>query len=70
MLGEISTAVFPFGIVAVAPSAWDADCMTSALFFSESDRYPVVSEFYKGRYLVFKNDGATKVSPNWKGELY
>ena len=61
---------FVIGAVAVTPSAWDADCMTSALFFSESDRYSVISEFYKGSYLVFRNDGQAMVSPNWKGELF
>ena len=58
------------GAVAVASSAWDADCMTSALFFSESERYPIVSEFFKGNYLVFQNDDTAIVSPKWKGELY
>ena len=58
------------GAAAVAPSAWDADCVTSALFFAASERYPAVSEYYKASYLVFQSDGMTSVSPNWKGELY
>lgn len=58
------------GAVAVTSNAWDADCTTSALFLSESDRYPVISEFYQAQYLVFQNDGLTRVSPSWKGELF
>lgn len=58
------------GAVAVAGNAWDSDCMTSALFFSTSDKYPDVSKFYNGSYLVFQNDGMVNVSANWKGELF
>lgn len=58
------------GAVAVAKNAWDADCMTSALFFSTAQNYPKISEFYNGSYLVFQDDGMANVSPNWKGELY
>jgi len=58
------------GAAAVASSAWDADCATSALFFAAGERYPAISESFKASYLVFQNDGMTSVSPNWKGELY
>lgn len=58
------------GAVAVAECAWDADCMTSALFFSTTNKYTAIAEFYKSKYLVFQSDGTTKISANWEGELF
>lgn len=56
------------GGVAVANCALDADCMTSALFFSTN--HHLASQTYKSEYLVFQSDGTSKVSPKWKGELF
>lgn len=58
------------GGVAVADCALNADCMTSALFFSANKNYNSASQSYKARYLVFQSDGLTEVSSHWKGELF
>lgn len=58
------------GAAAVAPSAWDADCTTSALYFAPTSRYPAISEIYRSSYLVFQDDGTTLVSSNWQGEIF
>ena len=58
------------GAVAVAPSAWDADCATSALFLSDAGEYAAVAKFLNARYLVFRSDGTTAVTADWSGELF
>ena len=58
------------GAAAVAPSAWDADCMTSILFLSEGGAYSKAAEEYGASYMVFNNGGTCLVSPNWEGELF
>lgn len=58
------------GAAAVAPSAWAADCMTSALFLSPAEGYPKAAREYKASYIVFKNDGMSIVSPNWEREVF
>lgn len=57
------------GATALAPSAWAADCMTSALFLSTSERYLALSRYFKAPYLVFLDNGLTHVSTDWPGEL-
>jgi len=58
------------GAAAVAPNAWHADCMTSALFLSSSKKYPSIAREYKAGYLVFNNEGTCIVSSDWQGELF
>lgn len=58
------------GAVAVADSACNADCMTSALFFSESGEYRRAANQYNAEYLVIRGGGLTEVSPLWSGELF
>ena len=58
------------GVVAVAPNAWEADSATSALFFSDTERYAAVAKSLNSRYLVFHSDGRTEVSADWSGELF
>lgn len=58
------------GAVAVAPGAWQADCMTSGLFLSPLEAYPSLAREYGATYLVFNDDGTATVSANWKGELF
>ena len=58
------------GAAAVAGSAYHADCMTSALFLSSHDRYPLIAEEYKAAYLAFRSDGTCLKSANWEGELF
>ena len=58
------------GCAALAQSAWNADCMTSGLFLSLPENYPNVADTLEGSYLVFQNNGTTRVSPNWPGELF
>ncbi len=58
------------GVTATARNAWDADCATSALFFSDENRCDEVAKFLRSRYLVFRTDGTTRVSPDWDGVLF
>lgn len=58
------------GCAAVAGSAWDADCMTSGLFFAPPENYPALAEEFGAAYIVFQSDGTAKVSPDWQGELF
>lgn len=57
------------GCAAVAGSAWDADCMTSGLFFAPPGKYDALAEEFGAAYIIFRNDGTAKVSPGWKWEL-
>ncbi len=77
--GEWHHIVHPFlrvpietvvGAVAVARSAWTADCATSSLFLSTEDRYPEVARSLTSRFLVFRGDGTAHVSSDWEGELF
>ena len=58
------------GVAALAPTAWDADCATSALFFSDTQEYAAVAKSLHARYLVFRADGRTEISTDWEGELF
>ncbi len=58
------------GAIAIAPNAWGADCMTSALFFSDETAYPRTARIYEAEYLTFKEDGRCLRSANWSGELF
>ncbi|MCW9054627.1 MAG: FAD:protein FMN transferase [Candidatus Pacebacteria bacterium] len=58
------------GAAVVAPSAWNADCMTSALFLSNEEMYASAAEKYDAAYLVFRSDGVSVVSKSWPGELF
>lgn len=58
------------GAAAVAPTAWDADCATSALFFADAAEYAAVAKSLSASYLVFRPDGSTLVSADWEGELF
>lgn len=57
------------GCAAVAQDAWNADCMTSGLFFAPPENYPALAEEFGAAYIVFQSDELAKVSPNWQGEL-
>ena len=56
------------GVAAVAPTAWDADCATSALFFAEPGEYAAVAKSLGASYLVFRPDGSTLVSAGLGGQ--
>ncbi len=58
------------GVAAVAATAWDADCATSALFFADADERAAVAGSLGARYLVFRSDGTTEVSADWAGDLF
>jgi thiamine biosynthesis lipoprotein ApbE len=58
------------GCAAVAPCAWDADCMTSGLFLSRPEGYADLTARFQASYLVFFADGTVRVSENWNGELF
>lgn len=58
------------GTVARANTAWDADCMTSALFFCSEANYARVAQIYQATYVVFRDDDTCLVSPDWEGELF
>lgn len=57
--------------VAVAPTAFAADCSTSGLFLMPTnDTFSVISKTFQSEYVVFRNDGTLRVSPHWTGELF
>lgn len=56
------------GGVAVTKSALHSDCMTSALFFCRD--HDLAAKKYNAQYLIFKENGITKISPDWVGELF
>lgn len=57
--------------VAVAPTAFSADCSTSGLFLIPGeDVFFTIGKAFQSEYVVFKNDGTLRVSPNWPGELF
>lgn len=58
------------GCFAVAPTAFSADQLTSALCFSPPDRYPRVAAILNGEYVVLDAENRLKVSPQWPGELF
>lgn len=58
------------GAVAIAPNAWAADCMTSALFFANEATYPEAARRYQAEYLIFKDDNQCLKSASWSGELF
>ncbi len=58
------------GAAALAGSAFDADSMTSGLFLSPFEAYPLLSEEWGAEYVVFREDGLATVSPGWPGELF
>lgn len=58
------------GCAALAPTAWAADCMTSALFLGDTSCYQEVRTMFSGEYIVFQEDGKALVSPQWPGEIF
>jgi thiamine biosynthesis lipoprotein len=57
--------------VAVASTAFTADCSTSGLFLVPGeDTFCTIGRAFQSEYVVFKNDGTLRVSPNWSGELF
>lgn len=58
------------GAAAVAPNAWHADCMTSALFLAPHDALETIAHTYNAPYIYFGNDGACRGSNNWKGDMF
>jgi FAD:protein FMN transferase len=58
------------GCAALAPTAWDADCMTSGLFLADPGQYPALARAFRADYLVFRPTGDALVSPDFPGELF
>lgn len=58
------------GAIAVAKTAYDADCMTSGLFLGTPEQYPALAQEYGAAYLVVNEDCSVGVSANWEGELF
>lgn len=57
--------------VAVAPTAFEADCSTSGLFLiPDEEKYYTIGKTFHSEYVVFKNDGTLRVSPTWPGEFF
>jgi thiamine biosynthesis lipoprotein len=54
----------------VAPSAFRADQLTSALFFSATENYTQIAQEYQGSYFVLLSTGHYMVSDNWQGVLF
>ncbi len=58
------------GVAAIAPTAWQADKMTSGLFLGQPAEYALLAEKFSSAYLVVTHDGMVQKSINWKGELF
>lgn len=58
------------GAAAAAPSAWYADCMTSALFLADPRDYRPIASGYGASYIAFNEDGTSLVSADWAGEVF
>lgn len=58
------------GCAGLAPSAFGADSMTSALFLAPPEQHAVISEELDAQYVVFRSGGTVGVSPKWPGELF
>lgn len=58
------------GCTALAPTAFDADCLTSALFLSPTEKYETIAQVFSGEYVVFKEDETVRVSTTWPGEFF
>lgn len=58
------------GCVALAPSAFAADCVTSGLFLGYEKNYHALAEVFQAEYLVFSSDEKALVSSGWPGELF
>ncbi len=58
------------GAVALAPTAWDADCATSGLFLASSERISEVAERLGAEFLIFRSDGLVQQSTRWPGEVF
>jgi len=58
------------GAVAVTPSAWHADCMTSVLFLAPPDKRKEASQIYNASYFLFQKNGTCVRSKNWEGKLF
>lgn len=56
--------------VAVAQNAWDADCMTSALFLGKEEEYVIYAQEFSASYLVMYTEGSCLKSKNWQGEIF
>ena len=56
--------------MAVAPTAFDADCMTSALFLGQSERLSDALKQFDASYLIFYTNGACLKSGNWYGPIF
>jgi FAD:protein FMN transferase len=58
------------GCVAVAPSAWQADQLTSALALQKSEKYSEMAKILGGEYVVLLANEQALVSADWNGELF
>ena len=58
------------GCAGLAPSAFAADCMTSALFLAPPTQYVSIADELDAQYVVFRADGTVGVSRDWPGELF
>jgi thiamine biosynthesis lipoprotein len=58
------------GCATLAPSAWQADQMTSGLFLAPPRAYAGLSEALASEYVVFQDAGQVRVSQHWPGELF
>lgn len=54
------------GAAAIAPSAFAADCMTSALFCAPQNTYEQAAAHYRTAYLVFEEGGGARMNRAWR----
>ena len=65
--GPVETLI---GVTALAPTAFEADCMTSGLFLGAEDDRSILAKEYQAEYVVFGVDSKVMVSPRWPGKLF
>lgn len=58
------------GAAVVAPEAFAADVMTSALFLMPPSEAPALLHLFGATAMTFAADGSVTVDPRWPGELF
>lgn len=58
------------GCTAIAKNGWDADSMTSALFFAPHEDYQHIAQKFDAQYLVFLGNNEVLTSRGFPGEKF
>lgn len=58
------------GCAAVAPDAFQADCMTSGLFLAPEQNYKKLAEQFTSEFVVFLENDQVQISEDWPGKFF